>query len=123
MTEILAPAGDETTAYAALDAGADAIYLGLTSFSARSSAENFDVAALCRVCEYAHLSGAKVYVCLNTLVLDGETEGFFECARLAYNAGADALLVQDMFLGKTLKTLYSEITLHLSTQAGCCSVR
>ena len=123
MTEILAPAGDETTAYAALDAGADAIYLGLTTFSARSSAENFDVAALCRVCEYAHLLDAKVYVCLNTLVLDGETEEFFESARLAYNAGADALLVQDMFLGKALKTLYPEITLHLSTQAGCCSVR
>lgn len=109
--------------YAALGAGADAVYLGLREFSARSSAENFDVAALKRVCEYAHLLGAKVYVCLNTLVKEGETEAFFGSARLAYNAGADALLVQDMLLGKTLKELYPEIALHLSTQAGCCSVR
>lgn len=122
MTEILAPAGDEQSAYAALSSGADAVYLGLTRFSARQSAENFDIAALERVTEYAHLLGAKVYVCLNTLVKDGETDEFFENARLSRNAGADGIIMQDVFLGKALKKLYPEIVLHLSTQAGCCNV-
>lgn len=119
--EILAPAGDEQSAYAALKAGADAVYLGLTQFSARASAENFDTSALRRTARFAHLLNAKVYVCLNTLVKDGETDGFFRAAREAWNAGADALLVQDLFLGKRLKEAYPEIVLHLSTQGGCCN--
>lgn len=120
--EILAPAGDEQSAYTALLAGADALYLGLTQFSARQSAENFDVSALARTAEFAHLLDAKIYVCLNTLVKDDETDDFFSHAVAAWNAGADALLIQDLFLGKRLKELYPEIVLHLSTQAGCCNV-
>ena len=119
--EILAPAGNEECAYAALHAGADAIYLGLQEFSARQAAENFNVQSLEAICTYAHLLGAKVYVCLNTLVKDSETESFFDCARAAWNAGADALLIQDIFLGKVLKGIYPEIILHLSTQGGCCN--
>ncbi len=121
MAEILAPAGNEECAYAALNAGANAIYLGLSKFSARSSAENFTVEALCRICTYAHLLSAKIYVCLNTLVKDDETDEFFRSALSAYNAGADAILVQDLFLGKVLKETYPEMTLHLSTQGGCCN--
>ena len=68
MTELLAPAGDEQSAYAALNAGADAVYLGLTRFSARDSAENFSLSALERVARFAHIRGAMVYVALNTLV-------------------------------------------------------
>ncbi len=119
--EILAPAGSEETAYAALDCGADAIYLGMKEFSARASAENFDTEALSRVSAYAHMLGAKVYVALNTLVKDSETGEFFRIAKEACNAGADAILIQDMFLGKKLRELYPEICLHLSTQAGCCN--
>ncbi len=119
--EILAPAGDETTAYAALNAGADAIYLGLTRFSARESAENFDADALFRVTRYAHLLGAKVYVALNTLVKDDETDAFFAAVRDAWEGGADAILMQDLFLGKLVKEKYPEIVLHLSTQGGCCN--
>ena len=121
-TEILAPAGGEQSAYTALLAGADAVYLGLTEFSAREGAENFDAAALARTARFAHLLNAKVYVCLNTLVKDGETERFFACALDAWNAGADAILMQDMFLGRELKRAYPEIVLHLSTQAGCCNL-
>lgn len=122
MTELLAPAGDEKTAYAALRAGADAVYLGLTRFSARESAENFCVSALEKLTREAHLLGAKVYVALNTLVKDGELSDFAAAAREAWNAGADAILMQDVFLGRALKELYPEIVLHLSTQAGCCNV-
>ncbi len=120
--ELLAPAGDESSAYVALRCGADAVYLGLTEFSARASAENLDIPALARVARFAHLLGAKVYVALNTLVKDGETDAFFRAAREAWNAGADAILLQDIFLGKTLKEAYPQMTLHLSTQAGCCNV-
>ncbi len=122
MTELLAPAGEEQSAYAALRAGADALYLGLTRFSARESAENFCVSALEKLVREAHLLGAKVYVALNTLVKDAELPAFFSAAREAWNAGADALLLQDLFLGKALKEAYPEMVLHLSTQAGCCNV-
>ena len=120
-TEILAPAGDETTAKIALLAGADAIYLGLKNFSARSSAGNFDWEAFKRTTEFAHLLGAKVYVCLNTLVKDDETDAFFASALAAHQNGADAILMQDLFLGKILKEHCPALTLHLSTQAGCCN--
>ena len=122
MTELLAPAGDERSAYAALRAGADAVYLGLTRFSAREGAENFCISALEKLSREAHLLGAKVYVALNTLVKDEELPAFFAQAREAWNAGADAILLQDIFLGRKLKETYPEITLHLSTQAGCCNV-
>lgn len=120
--EILAPAGDIATARAALGAGADAVYLGMTRFSAREGAANFAYEELREIILHAHLLGAKVYVCLNTLVKDDETDAFFEAARTAYELGADAILMQDIFLGKVLKEAYPQMTLHLSTQAGCCNV-
>ena len=119
--EILAPAGNRECAFASLNAGADAIYLGLEEFSARQSAENFNAESLKEICAYAHLLGARVYVCLNTLVKDEEADAFFSCAVGAWNAGADALLIQDIFLGKLLKESYPEMVLHLSTQGGCCN--
>ena len=120
--ELLAPAGDIACAKAALAAGADAIYLGLPAFSARAGAGNFALSEFSETVRLAHLLGAKVYVCLNTLVKDGETDAFFESALTAWNLGADALLIQDIFLGKELKRRYPSMVLHLSTQAGCCNV-
>ncbi len=119
--EILAPAGDMQAARAAIENGADAVYLGLPRFSARSSAENFGYGSLKELATYAHLLGVKVYVCLNTLVKDGELADFFESVRGAWEAGADAILMQDMLLGKKVKELYPDVVLHLSTQAGCCN--
>ena len=78
--ELLAPAGDIACAKAALAAGADAIYLGLPAFSARAGAGNFALSEFSETVRLAHLLGAKVYVCLNTLVKDGETDAFFESA-------------------------------------------
>lgn len=121
MTEILAPAGGEESAYAAINTGADAVYLGLTSFSARSSAENFNLENLKKVLGYAHIMGVKVYVAMNTLVKQSEVEVFLKTVVTVWNLGADAIILQDMFLGKYIKELYPEIELHLSTQAGVCN--
>ena len=122
MSEILAPAGGENSAFTAINTGADAIYLGLDKFSARSSAENFDINRLIGICEYAHAFGVKVYVALNTLVKDSELDDFINSAVEAWNAGSDALIIQDIFLGKFLKENFPDMRLHLSTQAGTCNV-
>ena len=121
MSEILAPAGDKNSAIAAINAGADAIYLGLKQFSARSSAENFGVGEFAEVVKTAHLFGVKVYVALNTIVKNGELKDFISSAVTVWNKGADALIVSDVFLGKFLKESCPEIALHLSTQAGVCN--
>ena len=122
MSEILAPAGDKNSAIAAINAGCDAIYLGLNNFSARSSAENFNTDSLVNICNYAHAFGVKVYVALNTIIKDNELNDFMSSAINAWNAGADALIIQDIFLGKYLKENFSDIRLHLSTQAGTCNI-
>ena len=77
MCEILAPAGNKNCAVAAINSGADAIYLGMKKFSARSSAENFDADELREICAYARLFGVKVYVAFNTLIKDVELDNFF----------------------------------------------
>ena len=122
MCEILAPAGGIDSAYAAINAGADAIYLGLSQFSARSSAENFDIEGFSRLSRYARALGVKIYVAMNTLVKDSELEGFLNTLIEVWNAGADAIILADIFLGKFIKENYPEIKLHLSTQAGVCNV-
>ncbi|MCH5148531.1 MAG: U32 family peptidase [Clostridiales bacterium] len=122
MSEILAPAGNKNCAYSAINAGADAIYLGLKNFSARSSAENFDFSELEEICTYAHALGVKVYVAMNTLIKDSELSAFLNDAACSVNAGADALIISDIFLGAYIKNICPEIELHLSTQAGICNV-
>ncbi len=122
MLEILAPAGNEACADAAIANGANAIYIGLSAFSARQGAENFDESAFHAVIRKAHLCGVKVYVAMNTIIKDEEIEGFVRSLLFAWNAGADAIIVQDIFLGKWIKARYPEIILHASTQAGICTV-
>lgn len=120
--ELLAPAGDEKCLSAALNGGADAVYLGLGSFSARANAENFNISALAETVKRAHIAGAKVYVAMNTVIKDGEINDFISTLIAAHNAGADAIIMQDIFLGGYIKSRYPEITLHLSTQAGTNNV-
>lgn len=122
MCEILAPAGGKISAIAAINSGADAIYLGLSQFSARSSAENFDMHSFRDLSRYAHAFGVKVYVAMNTLVKDSELEGFLDTLIEVWNEGADAIIMSDLFLGKFIKRRYPQIRLHLSTQAGVCNV-
>ncbi len=120
--EILAPAGNEKNFKAAINSGANAVYLGLENFSARKNAGNFTRENIGFFCDYAHLFGVKVYVAVNTLVKDGELADFFGTVAAAYAAGADAFIIQDVFLAEPLKRFFPDIVLHLSTQAGVNSV-
>lgn len=122
MLEILAPAGNADSAHAAINNGANAIYLGYSSFSARQSADNFDGESLRAVIEKAHLQNVKVYVAMNTIVKDSEIESFIKTLLSVWSMGADAIILQDMLLGKALHERYPAIELHLSTQAGVCNV-
>lgn len=122
MTEILAPAGDYNTFKTAVDAGADAVYLGLKDFSARKNAGNFTSEELRSAVLYAHTFGVKVYVAVNTLVKDTELDAFLNAVGEALDAGADALIIQDVYLGSLIKKIYPDAELHLSTQAGINNV-
>ncbi|MBQ8284280.1 MAG: U32 family peptidase [Clostridia bacterium] len=122
MLEILAPAGNAACAAAAINNGADAVYLGYSSFSARQSAENFDVDGLSAVIRNAHFNGVKIYVAMNTVVKETEMDEFFSTIATVWRLGADAIILQDALLGRVLHSRYPDIVLHLSTQAGVCTV-
>lgn len=115
--ELLAPAGNEKCAYAAVQSGADSIYIGMKNFGARSYAENFDNESFARVVNYCHQRGVKVYVTLNTLIADIEMNEAVECARVAASIGVDGVIVQDLGLLSYIKEFFPEINLHISTQA------
>ena len=121
MLEILAPAGNVACADVAIKSGADAVYLGYRAFSARQGAENFDMDTLRDFLARAHLLGARVYLAMNTMVKDAETEEFLSALRSVWEAGVDAIILQDALLGKCIKEKYPQIVLHLSTQAGVCN--
>ena len=121
MCEILAPAGDKNSAMAAINSGADAIYLGLKQFSARSSADNFGYDELEEIVRYASLFGVKVHVAMNTLVKQDELADFLSAVKRAWEAGVAAVIIQDIFIGRAVHKVFPEITLHLSTQAGVCN--
>ena len=121
--EILAPAGNLETAKIAIKSGANAIYLGLSCFSARASAENFDENALIEILKYAKLFSAKVYVAMNTIVKEVEREEFVRTLLRVWSLGVDAIILQDLLLGKAIHEAYPNIVLHLSTQAGVCNAQ
>ena len=116
--ELLAPCGCEQNFYGAINYGANAIYLGLSDFSARKNAGNFTLDKLKYYVCYAHMFNVKVYVAVNTVIKNGELNKYFKTIGEAYKCGIDAFIVQDLFLGRTLKKLFPGINLHLSTQAG-----
>lgn len=116
LPELLAPAGNEACLHAAVQAGADAVYLGLDSLNARRGADNFTLETLGQACDYAHLRGVRVYVAMNTVVLQSEFARAMETARQAYRAGADAFIVQDLGLASELVRTLPQARLHISTQ-------
>ena len=118
MTELLSPSGSKESFYAAINQGADAVYLGLDLFSARRNAENFTRENLKYYIDYAHALGVKVHVAVNTLVKDKELDEFFSYVGFCNDAGVDAVIIQEMFLGRFLGKKFPDLPLHLSTQAG-----
>lgn len=114
--EVLAPAGSMESLYAAINNGADAIYLGGDKFSARAYASNFDNENMKKAIDYAHSYGVKVYVTMNTLLKEEELPKALKYAGYLYEIGVDALIIQDLGLFKVIKEKYNDFELHASTQ-------
>ena len=114
--ELLAPAGNMACLHAAVQAGADAVYLGAGHFNARRGADNFTFDDLAQACDYAHLRGVKIYLTLNTIVLPSEVEDALELARQAYRCGVDAFIVQDIGISLELRRILPDCEVHVSTQ-------
>lgn len=115
--EILAPAGDETVLRAAVGAGADAVYFGLSAgFNARSRTTNFPVEDLPRVFDFLHERGVKGYVTFNTVVYDRELDTAERLLKAIAQAGADALIVQDLGVARLAHAVAPSLRLHASTQ-------
>ena len=114
--EILAPAGSMESLYAAINNGADAIYLGGDKFSARAYASNFNNENMKKAVDYAHSYGVAVYVTMNTLLKEDELPKALKYAGYLYEIGVDALIIQDLGLFKVIKEKYNDFELHASTQ-------
>ncbi len=121
LPELLAPAGSPTALRAAIEGGADAIYVGGVAFNARINAKNFTEEELGDAIALAHSYGVKVYIAANTLIYDREREDYLRAAEKAYLLGADALIVADIGMARELKKRIP-IELHASTQMSGHSV-
>lgn len=116
--ELLAPAGDMACFMAAINAGADAIYLGGEEYGARAYASNFSKEELCEALSYAHLFGVKVYLTVNTLVKEREFDRLVSFIKPFYEHGLDGVIVQDLGVLLELKESFPGLELHASTQMG-----
>lgn len=114
--ELLAPAGSPEALRAAVQNGADAVYLGYGDFNARRNAKNFTDGELREAVRYCHLRGVKVYLTLNTLLFDREFPAAAKVAALASETGVDALLVQDLGVLRMVRAVAPDLPLHASTQ-------
>lgn len=116
--EVLAPAGDEERLGAALNYGADAVYLGRQQFGMRASPMNFNFEQLCKAVEAAHAKGVKVYLTCNTLPRNNEIPFFERFVREAVEAKVDAMIVADIGLLMLIKKYAPDMEIHISTQTG-----
>ena len=116
VPELLAPAGSFDALRAAVEAGADAVYLAGEKFGARAYAENFAGEQLAEAVKFAHLRGVAVHVTVNTIVADSELDEFAAYIKFLRRANVDALLVQDLGAASVAKSVAPEIPLHASTQ-------
>ena len=114
--ELLAPAGDMDALRAAVQNGADAVYLGTGSFNARRHAGNFDGDGLKAAVDYCHVHGVKVHVTINTLVRQDELAPLFDTIRAVNRSGADAVIVQDFGAARAIREIAPGMELHASTQ-------
>ena len=116
MIELLSPVGDFECLKAAVQNGADSVYLGADIFNARAFATNFDDETLAKVIEYAKIRGVKTNLTLNTLIKNDEFEVALELAQKAYKLGIDAIIVQDLGLAIKLIKTFPDLPIHASTQ-------
>lgn len=115
-TELLAPAGNAEAFRGAVNAGADAVYLGGARFGARAYADNFTTEELIACIRYAHIFGRKVYLTVNTLMKDAEIAELYDYLKPFYEAGLDAVIVQDLGVFEYIKAHFPDMELHVSTQ-------
>lgn len=113
---MLAPAGGWEAFKAAVENGADAVYLGGKSFSARAGAANFDLEELARAVIYAHQRQVRIYVTVNILVADREWSELRDYVYELYQMGVDGLILQDIGVARMLRALLPELEIHASTQ-------
>ncbi|WP_159060033.1 U32 family peptidase [Collinsella provencensis] len=118
VPELLAPAGSLDALFAAVAAGADAVYVGLGAFNARAANAGLTLDELACACALAHAHGVRVYVTLNVYVFDAELDDAVALAQAAAQAGADAFIVADAGLCLRLRAQIPQVEVHLSTQAG-----
>ncbi len=116
MLELLAPAGSMDALRAAVQSGANAVYLGSGPFNARQNAKNFSLDELPDAVRYCHVRGVQVHFTLNTLVTDRELEQAAKTIAAAVQAGVDAFIVQDLGLVSLLRQMAPEVPIHASTQ-------
>lgn len=114
--EILAPAGAKEQLIAAVQSGADAVYLGFGQFNARRRAKNFDFDELCQAVEYCHERGVRVHAALNTLVKENELDAAYDAVKQVALAGVDAVIIQDLAVAKIVRECVPDLEMHASTQ-------
>ena len=114
--ELLSPVGSFEALKAAVQNGANAVYLGGKDFGARASANNFDRDELKEAVKYAHIRGVQVFVTTNTLRKENEIEDFLEYAKFLYDIDVDAIILQDIGMARLIKRELPDFELHASTQ-------
>ena len=119
--ELLAPAGSFDTLIAAVQSGADAVYIGGSEFSARRSAGNFTIDEIIRAADYCHIRNVKLHVAANILIKEKEVSAFLEYIGKIYRV-ADAVIIQDIGMASRIREMYPELPLHASTQMTVSSV-
>ena len=115
-TELLAPAGGVPQLVAAVENGADAVYLGGDLFNARMNAGNFSMDQIRKAVLFAHKRNVDIHVTMNTLLKDDELEPALAYAEKLYEAGVDALIVQDLGAARCIRETFPDAVLHASTQ-------
>lgn len=116
MFELLAPAGSREALIAAVESGANAVYLAGNMFGARAYADNFDEEGMREAIRFAHLRHVSVHVTVNTIIDDNELPALKKYLRFLYEAGADAVLVQDLGVARLVRETVPELPMHASTQ-------
>jgi len=116
QAELLAPAGSLEAFFAAMEAGADAVYCGLQSFSARAKAKNFSFQDIAAMTRYVHQRDRKLFVTLNTLVKEQELPELVDTLAAIESAGVDAVILQDLGVWRVARRHFPDLELHASTQ-------